>query len=69
MMAKIDVKGAGKHELYKHLVAETKGAEISWNFEKFLIGPDGKILSRFKPKTKPDDKKLVKAVENALSKL
>jgi len=69
MMSKIDVKGAGIHELYKHLIAETKADEISWNFEKFLIGPDGKIISRYKPRTKPDDKKLVKAIENALSKL
>jgi len=68
-MSKIDVKGAGKHDLYKHLIAETKGAEISWNFEKFLIGPDGKVISRYKPKTKPNDKKLLKAIENALSKL
>ena len=69
MMAKIDVKGANQHEVYKHLISETKGAEISWNFEKFLIGPDGKVISRFKPKTKPNDKKLVSTIEKALSKL
>jgi len=69
MMAKIDVTGSKKHELYKYLTENTEGAEISWNFEKFLIGPDGNIIKRFKPKTKPDDKKLVSTIEKELSKL
>jgi glutathione peroxidase len=67
MMSKIDVKGDNKHELYKFLTAG--GKDISWNFEKFLIGPDGKIISRFKPKTKPDSKEIVSKIEEELSKL
>lgn len=69
MMAKIEVKGSNKHELYKYLTENTKGGEISWNFEKFLIGPDGNIIERFKPRTKPEDKKLVDAITKALEKL
>ena len=57
------------NELYKYLTSETKSEEISWNFEKFLVGPDGKVLSRYKPRTKPEDKKIVEAIEAALSKL
>ncbi len=68
MMSKIEVAGSEKHELYKYLTEKTDGVEISWNFEKFLIGPDGNIIERFKPKTKPDDKKLVETLEKALEK-
>ena len=67
MMAKIDVKGPNKHNLYKYLTSNSGGKEISWNFEKFLIGPDGKIIERFSPRTKPDDKKLVTLIKENLS--
>ncbi|MCL4201214.1 MAG: glutathione peroxidase [Pirellulaceae bacterium] len=72
MFAKIEVNGDGACPLYKQLtVADTspKGAgKISWNFEKFVIGRDGKIVARFEPRTKPDDAKLIETIEAALAK-
>ncbi len=67
MFSKIDVKGEGAHPLYKYLT--TQGPDpgaIGWNFAKFLVSKDGKILRRFSPSTKPDDKELVAAIETAL---
>jgi glutathione peroxidase len=72
MMSKIVVKGEGIDPLYKHLTStETKPApkgDISWNFEKFLVGKDGKVAARFKPQTKPTDEEFVKTVETELKK-
>lgn len=63
------VKGEGKQPVYKFLTegpqSEFNG-EISWNFEKFLVGRDGKILARFKPRVTPDDADLLKKIEAAL---
>jgi glutathione peroxidase len=72
MMSKIVVKGEGMDPLYKYLTSvdtkpQPKG-DITWNFEKFLIGKDGEVVGRFKPGTKPDDPKLVAAVEAELKK-
>jgi glutathione peroxidase len=70
MMAKIDVNGEDASPLYKHLTsldAKPAGAgKISWNFEKFLIGRDGEVKARFSPRTKPDDKEVVTAIEAEL---
>ena len=70
MFAKISVKGKDIHPLYKFLTSkETNpkfGGSISWNFNKFLIGRDGAIMGRFGSRTKPDDKELLAAVEQAL---
>jgi len=69
MFAKITVKGPDKAPLYKALTeaADPQG-EVGWNFEKFLIGKDGAVVGRFKSGVAPDDAKLVKAIEAALSK-
>lgn len=70
MLAKTDVNGADRHPLYVELTAtedaEGKAGDVMWNFEKFLVGADGKILSRFRPTVTPDDPVLVEAVEAAL---
>jgi glutathione peroxidase len=67
MFSKITVKGAGKAPLYKTLTeASDPPGEVSWNFEKFLIGRDGSIVGRFKTGVSPDDGSLVKAIESAL---
>lgn len=50
-----------------HGITATAAPEVAWNFEKFLIGRDGKILGRFASKFAPDDAKLVSAIEEALS--
>lgn len=71
MFAKVSVKGNDICDLYKYLTAMKAGhkfgGEIEWNFGKFLIGRDGQIIDRFSPRTKPDDKKLIEAVEKALA--
>lgn len=72
LFAKVEVNGEGACPLYKYLTAlETKPkgpGDISWNFEKFLIGRDGKVVARFAPTTKPDDPAVVKAIEAELAK-
>src|SRR3979490_1841407 len=55
--AKLEVNGPNRHPLYRFLTSEDRGiaGEISWNFEKFLIGRDGRVLKRYPPETKPQD--------------
>jgi glutathione peroxidase len=65
MMSKISVKGDDEHPLYKQMT-DAKG-DVSWNFDKFLVGRDGKLIEHFKAKVKPDDAKLVESVESALA--
>jgi glutathione peroxidase len=59
MMAKIEVNGKRAHPLYRLLKAHAPGAlgseGIKWNFTKFLVGRDGRVLKRFAPTTKPAD--------------
>lgn len=70
MFAKISVKGRDQHELYKWLTSETTNpgfaGEIDWNFAKFLVGRDGRVIARFTARTKPDDAKVIAAIEEAL---
>jgi glutathione peroxidase len=69
MFDKLDVNGSKRHPLYSALAGE-KGAfpgDIKWNFGKFLVGRDGKILKRFEPKTAPDSKEVTEAIEAALA--
>lgn len=71
MFAKITVKGEEKHPLYKFLTEkETNPAfpgEVAWNFNKFLVDRNGKIVGRFGSKDKPEDEKLVKAIQASLA--
>jgi glutathione peroxidase len=55
MFSKIEVNGDGACELYTWLREQTGGADIGWNFEKFLIGRDGTVVERFGPMTTPED--------------
>ena len=59
MFAKIDVNGDGAAELYQFLKAEQPGdgetADITWNFEKFLVNGDGEVVARFSPMVTPED--------------
>ncbi|MCC6074837.1 glutathione peroxidase [Pseudomonas sp. GCM10022188] len=68
LSGKVEVNGHDRHPLYLLLAGE--GAEfpgdISWNFEKFLVGPDGRVLERFSPRIPPEDPHLVQAIEKAL---
>jgi glutathione peroxidase len=69
---KIEVNGDKRHEIYKELtqVADASGhtGDIRWNFEKFVVSADGTKITRFNPKTTPDDPAVVAAVEAALPK-
>jgi glutathione peroxidase len=66
---KIDVNGSKRHELYVALAGEKSPfpGDIKWNFGKFLIGRDGKIIKRFEPKTTPDAPEVTAAIEAALA--
>jgi glutathione peroxidase len=59
MFAKVDVNGDSAHPLFQHLKAEAPGVlgteGIKWNFTKFLIGRDGKVIKRYAPQTKPEE--------------
>lgn len=72
MFSKIDVNGETAAPLYKYLTAAetepTAKGKISWNFEKFVIGKDGKVVARFAPRTAPDDAEMVKVIEAELAK-
>ncbi|HYM41137.1 MAG TPA: glutathione peroxidase [Steroidobacteraceae bacterium] len=68
LSAKLDVNGANRHPLYVFLTAPESGTpgDISWNFEKFLIGRDGRVLKRYPPETKPQDRGLMQDIAEAL---
>jgi len=59
MFAKVEVNGNDAHPLFQHLKSEAPGVlgteGIKWNFTKFLIGRDGKVVHRYAPQTKPED--------------
>ena len=69
MMAKIEVNGGGAHPLYQWLTKEAPGflgtKSIKWNFTKFLIGKDGRVLKRYAPTDKPAS--LTRDIEAALA--
>jgi glutathione peroxidase len=69
MFEKIDVNGDNRHPLYVLLAGKDspQSGMIKWNFTKFLISRDGKILQRYAPTTKPDSDDVVKAIEAALA--
>jgi len=69
MFDKIEVNGSNRHPLYSMLAGKdaTYPGDIKWNFGKFLISKDGKVLKRFEPKTTPDSPEVVAAIEAALA--
>ncbi len=72
MFSKVDVNGEQAAPLYKHLTAvetQPKGkGDITWNFEKFVIGKNGEVVARFAPRTKPDSKEVLDVLEAELAK-
>jgi glutathione peroxidase len=68
MSAKLEVNGAGRHPLYAWLTDPANGhpGDIEWNFEKFLIGRDGRLLQRYAPTVPPRDKGLMQDIAAAL---
>jgi glutathione peroxidase len=71
MFSKIIVRGNGQHPLYRHLTAPATNprfaGDVSWNFEKFLVGRDGQIIGRFLSAAEPLSREVVGAIESALS--
>jgi glutathione peroxidase len=71
MFEKIEVNGDDRHPIYTELTAvpdaEGQAGDIQWNFEKFLVGPDGAVLGRYRPMTDPEAPELVGAIESSLS--
>ena len=71
MFEKIEVNGDGRHPIYSELtsVADANGdaGDVQWNFEKFLVSPDGAVIGRFRPRTEPDAPALVAAIEASLA--
>ncbi|UWF76654.1 MULTISPECIES: glutathione peroxidase [Microbacterium] len=67
---KVKVNGRHAHELFQALKrtpdASGKAGRVEWNFEKFLVLPDGEVR-RFRPKQRPDDPEIVGAIEQALA--
>jgi glutathione peroxidase len=67
---KIEVNGDGRHPLYDLLTAapdaEGHTGDVRWNFEKFLVGPDGQVRARFSPQTTPDAPEMIAAINAAL---
>ncbi len=66
MYSKISVKGSDIAPLYQYLTQST-GGEIKWNFTKFLVGRDGKIIARFEPAVTPDSPEVTAAIQKALA--
>jgi len=67
LFSKSSVKGANANALFKTLSAKT-GQQPSWNFNKYLVGRDGKVIAHFPSKVAPDSAELTKALESALAK-
>ena len=70
MFEKIEVNGPDRHPIYEELTkstdAEGQAGDITWNFEKFLISPGGKVVARFRPQIEPEDPILIEALEEVL---
>lgn len=70
LASKIDVNGEGRHPLYAELTkvadADGEAGDVQWNFEKFLVSPEGDVVGRFRPKVEPGAPELVAAIEEQL---
>jgi glutathione peroxidase len=67
LLEKLEVNGPGRHPLFDELTlaedAEGKAGDVQWNFEKWLISPEGKVVGRFRPLVEPDDDLVRSAIE------
>jgi glutathione peroxidase len=71
LFEKIDVNGPARHPIYAELTAVPdaggEAGDIQWNFEKFLVSHDGKVLARFRPRTEPESPEVIEAIEASLA--
>lgn len=67
---KVEVNGPRQHPVYQELTqhadADGTAGDVQWNFEKFLVSRDGKVLGRFRPRVEPEDATITEAIEAAL---
>ena len=68
LFEKIDVNGAQRHPVYKELTSVpyidgTEPGDVKWNFEKFLVSPEGEVVARFNPTVAPDAPEVIEAIE------
>lgn len=72
LLAKTDVNGADRHPLYAELTKLADGAgeagDVQWNFEKFLVSPEGEPVARIRPRTEPEDPEVIALIEANLPK-
>jgi glutathione peroxidase len=70
MFEKVEVNGPGRHPLYAELTSVADGSgeagDVQWNFEKFVLGPSGEVVARFRPRTVPDDPEVLAVIEENL---
>ncbi len=70
MFEKVEVNGPGRHAIYTELTAvpdpDGDAGDIQWNFETFLIRPDGTMAARFRPRTTPDSPDVIAVIEENL---
>jgi glutathione peroxidase len=71
MLAKTDVNGSDRHPLFDELTTHADAAghvgDVRWNFEKWLLSADGRVIGRFSPQVEPDDPELVAAIDRAIA--
>ncbi len=71
LFEKIEVNGPGRHPIYTELTAvadaDGEAGDIQWNFEKFLVSHDGKVLARFRPRTEPEASEVIEVIEASLA--
>jgi len=67
MFEKVEVNGEHRSPVYEELTAfpdaDGEAGDIQWNFEKFLVRPDGTVAARFRPRTSPDDPEVIAVIE------
>ena len=70
LAAKVDVNGEDRHPLYAELTkatdADGEAGDVQWNFEKFVLDPQGQVVARFRPKVEPGSPELAEAIEDVL---
>ncbi|MEU3264538.1 glutathione peroxidase [Streptomyces bacillaris] len=70
LLEKVDVNGADQHPLYAELTkladADGEAGDVQWNFEKFVISPDGEPVARIRPRSEPESTEVVAAIEAQL---
>ena len=67
---KIDVNGAQQHPIFAELEqqadADGEAGDVKWNFEKFLVSPEGEVVARYRPRIDPESDEIVSAIEATL---